>query len=70
MSISFFIFIAHDYMLEVLEKFILILLGRTFYGAVIDYFVAPAITVLLLTAISFLLRYCKPLWRILTGSRG
>ena len=70
LNISFFLYVAHEYLLEALEKGFYILLGKTFYGAVIDYFVAPLITVTLLTAISFLLRRSKVLWLLLAGSRG
>lgn len=70
LGISFFLYVAHDYVLEVLEKGIYILFGKTIYGAAIDYFAAPIIAVALLTAISFLLRRSKFLWRVLAGSRG
>ena len=70
LGISFFLYVAHDYVLEILEKVFFILLGKTLYGAIIDYFVAPVIAVAFLTAISFLLRRAKPLWALLAGSRG
>ena len=70
LSISFFIYVAHDYLLEILEKLTYILFEKTLYGALIDYFAAPLIAVTLLTAISFLLRRSKFLWRVLAGSRG
>lgn len=70
LNISFFLYVAHQYLLEILEKGVYLLLGKTFYGAVIDYFVAPILTVAILTAVAMLLRRCKPLWRALAGGRG
>ena len=70
LTISFFLYVSHQYLLEILEKIFYLLLGKTFYGAVIDYFFAPILTVAILTALAMLLRRWKLIWLALAGGRG
>lgn len=71
MSISFFIYITHDLILEPIEKVFLIVLGEGTAGAIIDYLLAPTITLLLIVLSAGLLRkYCNSIWNVLTGNRG
>lgn len=70
LSISFFIYVSHDIVLEVVEKLIFIGLGGNMVGAVVDYIFAPVITVAILTGLAYLLHKSKIIWQILTGNRG
>ena len=69
-TISFFIYCSHSMVLESLEKVILVVLGKNLFGAALDFFLAPIITLVILVITAYLLRKIKPLWRVLTGNRG
>lgn len=67
---TFFYYCAHDMILESIEKIILIIGGRSYLMAVIDYVVAPALTLLILIGGAAILRkWLQPIWRILSGGR-
>ena len=70
MKISFFIYLSHAPILEAIEKIFLITIGKNTLSAVVDFFAAPPITLLIVIALAYILRRIKPLWIILTGSRG
>ena len=70
MRISFYTYMIHSFILEPIEKVILIAFGKNLAGSIIDYFVAPAVTFLIIVLSAYFLRtFCKPAWRLLTGSR-
>ena len=67
---SFFIYCSHGFILESIEKILLIILGNTLIGAIIDYMAAPVLTVICICALAyFLKRNLKPIWVILNGGR-
>ena len=68
-GISFFIYVAHDIVLEIVEKLIFIGLGNNIGGAITDYIFAPIITVAILTGAAYLLQKVKPVWQVFTGNR-
>lgn len=70
MKLSFFTYCAHSLVLESVEKLLLLLIGDTPAGAVLDFLLAPMITMLVLIAAAFLLKKIKPLWSLLSGGRG
>ena len=70
MKISFFVYLCHNMVLESVEKGFLIVFGRNGIGALLDFIFAPIITLLIIIALAFVLRKIKPVWSILTGSRG
>lgn len=71
MKQTFFIYCAHSFILEALEKLWLILAGRTAWAAALDYFLMPFAVLGILSMIAYLLnRYCHPIYNILTGGRG
>ena len=70
MTISFFIYMIHSFILESIEKIILLMLGESLLGSILDYFVAPIITLLIIVLLAYYLKkLCKPVWNLLTGSR-
>lgn len=70
MKCTFFFYCGHDMILESVEKAILIVFGKSEAMALIDYIVAPFITVFILIGIAYLLKtYGKPVWKILNGGR-
>lgn len=57
--------------LESIEKIVLILLGDTTLGALVDLILAPTLTICLIIMFAYLLRrYSMPIWRVLNGGRG
>lgn len=71
MKQTFFIYCAHSFLLEALEKLWLIFAGRTVWAAAVDYFVMPFVVLGILSVMACLLsRYCRPIYKILTGGRG
>ena len=70
MTISFFIYCCHSMILESVEKVILQLFGKTVTGATIDFVFAPILTIIIIITLAWILRRAKPLWKVLTGSRG
>lgn len=71
MQLSFFIFLTHHMVLESIEKIVLILLGDTTLGALVDLILAPTLTICLIIMFAYLLRrYSMPIWRVLNGGRG
>ena len=71
MSITFFMYVAHDILLEVFEKIILIVFGIAPVFALLDYIFMPWIVVICLILISWILqKYMPDIWKLLTGNRG
>lgn len=71
MSISFFIYVAHDALLEAIEKVILVVFGKHAIFALLDYILTPLIVELILILVAYVLRRWLPIiWRVLTGDRG
>lgn len=69
MRISFVIYCSHSFILESVEKLILLLLKKNLFGAAIDFIFAPMITLCIIFVASAVLRKVKPLWRLLSGNR-
>ncbi|MBO4213213.1 MAG: acyltransferase [Clostridia bacterium] len=68
-GISFFIYVSHDIVLQVIKKLFLIGLGNNIFGSVLNYIISPIITVAILTGLAYLLQKIKPVWQVLTGNR-
>lgn len=69
MRLSFFIYLTHSMILESVEKIILIIFGRSIWGAVIDLALAPALTLMLIWVCAQVLRRTGMIWVILNGGR-
>lgn len=70
MKISFFIYCAHELLLEVIEKIWLIAAGKSIWAAAIDYFFTPVIVVtILVMSGSFMKKYTPGVWKVLNGGR-
>lgn len=69
-KISFFIYCMHDIVLEVLEKIIYFIFGTRPIFALLDYVLAPSLTIFfcIITA-KILKRKCPKVWEILSGGR-
>ena len=71
MKQTFFVYCAHSFLLETLEKLWLILAGSTVWAAAVDYFVMPFVVLGILSVMAYFLnQYCHPIYKILTGGRG
>ena len=70
MKITFFTYVAHDALLEMLEKLVLIVLGKRTIFALLDYIFVPLIVFAILAGIAaFLRRFLSKVWRVITGER-
>lgn len=70
MQITFFTYVAHDLILESVEKLVYLFLPHTPGIALLDYLLAPLITETVLIGIAFILiRRVPVIWNILTGWR-
>ena len=70
MKITFFVYVAHDIVLESLEKVFLIVFGTSPIFALLDYIFMPTITFAVIVVIAGCLRRFLPfVWKILTGGR-
>lgn len=67
--ISFFIYCTHSMILESVEKVFLIILGKNMFGAVLDFFIAPAITLGIIVFGAYIIKKVPKLWKILNGNR-
>lgn len=67
---TFFYYCAHDMILESAEKVILILFGKNEIMALMDYLMAPVLTLIILIGVAWGLRkYANATWKILSGGR-
>lgn len=70
MSITFFTYVAHDLILESIEKIWLVLFGTEAIYALLDYLFAPIVTLAILVGISKIITIKMPLlWNVLNGYR-
>lgn len=69
MRITFFTYVFHDIVLEMLEKAFLLVGGKSPLLALIDYLFMPFVTFGVIVLIAWILRHNKMLWRILCGDR-
>lgn len=69
MAQNLFYYCGHEMVLEPIEKIFFILLGSNMFGAVIDYFFAPVITVILIVFASSIIRKFDFIYNLLTGYR-
>ncbi len=70
MQITFFTYVAHDLILESIEKVWLLVLGTGAVYAFLDYIFAPIITLAILVVISKIISIKLPrLWNVLNGCR-
>ena len=70
MKITFFTYVAHDLILETLEKIWLLIMGVSPIFALLDYLCMPFITLSILVTISKIFKRIVPgLWNILNGYR-
>lgn len=71
MSITFFYYVAHDILLEALEKIFLISFGVNPVCALLDYMFMPCLVIGGLIIIAYFLQtYFPMVWKVLTGGRG
>ncbi len=71
MYYSFFIYCAHDFILEALEKLWLIFVGKKVWAATIDFLFAPVITVSILILVANFIKKTMPgVWKVINGNRG
>lgn len=67
---TFYYYCAHDMILETIEKVILLIGGRSYFMAIFDYIMAPAMTLLILIEAAVILRKrIPPIWNLLNGGR-
>lgn len=70
MSITFFTYVAHDVLLEGLEKIFLLVCGTKPIFALLDYIFMPLIVELILIFVAYFMRKRLPaIWKIITGGR-
>lgn len=70
MTITFFTYVAHDVLLEAIEKVFLIVFGTSSYFAIIDYIIMPIAVEMILIIIAYFMRKKLPIvWRLITGGR-
>ena len=67
---SFFIYVSHVIILETIEKVFWILFPHSVAGAVLDYCIAPVITLCIIYICIKLLSKYSRLWAVITGNRG
>lgn len=71
MGLSFYCYCLHDLILEALEKIFLIVLGKSSFAALIDYFCMPIVTICIcILSAGILKKYCPAAFKLLTGGRG
>lgn len=71
MKISFFGYCIHTFILEIFEKAWLIIFGYNALGALLDYLLAPVVTVTIITGLAWMIKkVMPPVWRVITGDRG
>lgn len=68
-TISFFTYCSHELFLEAIEKIILIVGGVSTQWALVDFIVAPILTMIIVYICAFVLRKTKYVWKILNGNR-
>lgn len=69
-TVSFYIYCIHDIFLEAIEKLFFIIFGNGSIFALMDYLLAPVITVILcILSAAILKKYCPVIWGVLTGGR-
>lgn len=70
MSITFFTYVAHDALLEAMEKIFLVVCGTKPIFALIDYIMMPLAVETILILIAYFIRKKMPtVWKVLTGGR-
>lgn len=70
MKITFFTYVAHDILLEAIEKVMLIIFGKASVWAILNYVFLPLIVFVLLVIVAKILKRFLPcVWNVLTGSR-
>ncbi len=70
MKITFFTYVSHDIVLEIIQKLIFYALGNRPIWALVTYIFVPIFVFIILVFIATLLqRFLPRLWRILTGAR-
>ena len=69
LSISFFSYVFHDMILEMLEKVFLIMFGKKTICAIVDYIFMPWICFCIIVIVAFVLRKNKKIWGVLSGFR-
>ena len=69
--LSFAIYVMHSMILESIEKFFLVLIGRTLIGAIVDFIFAPILTVIIIIVVAWISQRIVPrAWGISMGGRG
>lgn len=67
---SFLIFVCHHPVINVLKKILMKILGVTSLTSLFAYFISVILTLLAIIVFGSLIKkYCKPIWKLLTGNR-
>lgn len=70
MKCTFFYYCGHDMILESIEKLISILFDKSQMMALVDYLLAPMLTLIILISCAWFMRkYAKTMWSVLNGGR-
>lgn len=71
LQISFFGYCIHTFILEVFEKLWLLVWGYSALAAILDYIIAPIVTMGLIVLIAGFVKKIMPkTWKVITGTRG
>lgn len=70
MSITFFVYVSHDLILECAEKLIYVILPKNAYIAFASFVVTPiAVFIIIVLIAAFMKRFTPHLWKVLSGNR-
>ena len=70
MSITFFVYMAHDMILEALEKVVMVLLNPNWVVILLTYLLTPIMTYAICVCIASIMRKRIPrVWRVISGGR-
>lgn len=69
-TISFFIYCSHGFLLQAVGKIYLLVLGVSNFSALLCYFTAPIVSIIIITIIAYLIKRLMPsVWSLLNGGR-
>lgn len=68
--LSFYIYVSHFLILETIQKSMMWVFGDSLLGALVDFFVSPCITLIIVWLSACLLRKNCWIWKTITGGRG
>ena len=70
-KMAFPIYVIHSMLLESIEKIFLLVMGRTLLGSVVDFVVAPILTLSIIFVFGRMMqKHAQPVWLVINGGRG